>query len=258
MGQCRDLHSYPKASTHHALLSCHCVLTENQSSSHKSHSFPTCDMTDQPGSTHFQVLLESALRAYEEKAGITLADCNREDSLAIRLQRCHTINDITMLLHDKTQAFNDFRQHDRIFKSINATVSILTPISAVVSIAKDAGLVHQKALKACLAFLTVYLQKLLPHAKAIHSTLGILLDVCTIPVLIHICGSDVWVNQAANGVITSCDTLAEMLESIENFINRLRIYAETSHSMPAVDEIVVKLMVELISTLALVARKLKK
>ena len=49
-----------------------------------------------------------------------------------------------------------------------------------------------------------------------------------------------------------------MLESIELFINRLRIYTEMSHSMPAVDEIVVKLMVELISTLALVTRKLKK
>jgi len=49
-----------------------------------------------------------------------------------------------------------------------------------------------------------------------------------------------------------------MLESIEHFINRLRIYAETSHSMPAVDGIVVKLMVELISTLALVTRKLKE
>jgi len=49
-----------------------------------------------------------------------------------------------------------------------------------------------------------------------------------------------------------------MLESIEHFINRFRLYAETSHSIPAVDEIVVKLMVELISTLALVTRKLKK
>ena len=49
-----------------------------------------------------------------------------------------------------------------------------------------------------------------------------------------------------------------MLESIEHFINRLRIYAETSHSMPTVDGIVVRLMVELISTLALVTRKLKE
>ena len=49
-----------------------------------------------------------------------------------------------------------------------------------------------------------------------------------------------------------------MLESMEHFIGRLRIYAETPHAMLAVDEIVVKLMVELISTLALVTRKLKK
>ena len=65
-------------------------------------------------------------------------------------------------------------------------------------------------------------------------------------------------NQAAKGVITSCDALADMLESIEYFVNRLRIYTETSHSKPAVDEIVVKMMVELISALALVTQKLQK
>ena len=70
--------------------------------------------------------------------------------------------------------------------------------------------------------------------------------------------SDVQLNQAANGVITSYDVLADMLESIELFVKRLRKYTETSHSMPEVDEIMVKLMVELISTLALVTGKLKK
>jgi len=70
--------------------------------------------------------------------------------------------------------------------------------------------------------------------------------------------SDVQINQAANGVITSCDALVEMLESITHLVKRLKIYAEMSLPMPAVDEIVVKLMVELISTLALVARKLEK
>jgi len=94
-----------------------------------------------------------------------------------------------------------------------------------------------------------------PHAKAINSTLGILLNVCAIPRFMRRCPSDVQVNQAANGVITSCNALAEMLESMEHLV-RLRIYAETSHAMPAVDAIVVKLMVELIS--ALVTRKLKK
>jgi len=62
----------------------------------------------------------------------------------------------------------------------------------------------------------------------------------------------------ANGIIMSCDILTNMLQSIECFVNRLRIYTEASHSMPAVEEIVVKLLVELISTLALVTRNLKK
>ena len=70
--------------------------------------------------------------------------------------------------------------------------------------------------------------------------------------------SDAQLNQAANGVITSYDILADLLKSIEYFVNRLRMYTETSHSMPEVDEVVVKLMVELISTLTLVTRKLKK
>jgi len=111
-------------------------------------------MTDQPGSARFQALLESALQDYEKKAGLTLADS--DDSFAIRLQRCHSIDDITTLLQDKTQAFNDFRQRDRIFKSIRATVSILTPISAIASVADDAGLVRYNVLKACLTFLTIF------------------------------------------------------------------------------------------------------
>jgi len=111
-------------------------------------------MADQPTSARFQVLLESALQDYQKKPGLKLVDW--EDSLAVPLQRCHSIDDITTLLQDKTQAFDDFRRRDRIFKSINATVSILTPISAFASAADGAGLVRQKVLKACLAFLTVF------------------------------------------------------------------------------------------------------
>ena len=135
-------------------------------------------MTVRPGSAQFQAFLERVLQTYEKKAGVTLADS--DDSLVIGLQRCHSIDGITILLQDKAQAFNDVRQRDRIFKSIRATVSILTPISAVVPGADDAGMVRPKVLKTCLSFLTI-LQKSLPHTKAIHSTLGILLDVCITP-----------------------------------------------------------------------------
>ena len=117
-------------------------------------------MTDhwQPGSARFQALLGAALRDYEIKAGVTLVDWKDEDWLAIRLQRCHTIDGITTLLQGRTQASDDIRQHHRIFKSIKATVSNLTPISALAYVDDGAGPVpvRQKVLKACLAFLTVF------------------------------------------------------------------------------------------------------
>ena len=98
-------------------------------------------MTDQPGSARLQSLLESAVQEYEKKAGVTLAD--REDSLAIRLERSRSIDDITTLLQEKAQDFNDPQQRGRIFKSIEVTVSILTPITTIASVADDIGLVRQ-------------------------------------------------------------------------------------------------------------------
>lgn len=61
----------------------------------------------------------------------------------------------------------------------------------------------------------------------------------------------------ANGVISTCDALADLLEAIESFVNRLDIYTQIS-STPAIDEIVIKIFVELLSTLAQVTERLKQ
>ena len=63
--------------------------------------------------------------------------------------------------------------------------------------------------------------------------------------------------QSAKGIISNCDALVDLLESIEHFLNRLNIYTRIP-PMPAVDEIVVKILVELISTLAVVTEELKQ
>ena len=110
-------------------------------------------MTDHPGSARFQALLESALQDYEKKGDIPLPD--GEHSLAVRLQRCHSIDDMAALLQHKAQAFNDVQQRDKIFNSIKAIVSILTPVSTVASVVDGAGLVRQTVLETCLAFLTI-------------------------------------------------------------------------------------------------------
>ena len=63
--------------------------------------------------------------------------------------------------------------------------------------------------------------------------------------------------QAAKGRITNCDALIDLLESIEHFVNRLYIYTRIPPT-PVMDEIVIKILLELISTLALVTEQLKQ
>jgi hypothetical protein len=65
------------------------------------------------------------------------------------------------------------------------------------------------------------------------------------------------VHQTAKGVITSCDALIGLLESMEKFLQSVEIYNKIPPT-PAMDEIVVKIMVELLSTLALAAKGLKQ
>ena len=63
--------------------------------------------------------------------------------------------------------------------------------------------------------------------------------------------------QTTRGIISNCDALIDLLESIEHFLNRLDIYTRIPPT-PAMDEIVVKILVELISTLGLVTEELKQ
>ncbi len=68
---------------------------------------------------------------------------------------------------------------------------------------------------------------------------------------------DTQVIQTAKDTISNCDALADLLEAIEHFVNRLSIYTQILPT-PAMDEIVVKILMELLSSLALVTEKLKR
>ena len=57
--------------------------------------------------------------------------------------------------------------------------------------------------------------------------------------------------------MASYEPLFDLLESIEHFLNRLDIYTRIPPT-PAMDEIVAKIMVELLSTLALATKQLKQ
>jgi hypothetical protein len=109
-------------------------------------------MADQSASTHLQSLFESALQDYGVKTGVPLT----QHPLAVVLQNHQSVDDITTLLQRRAEPFGDFQEWDRMMRAIKTIVSILTPLSHVVSLADAVGTVRQKALMACSTSLTCF------------------------------------------------------------------------------------------------------
>lgn len=85
------------------------------------HFLPTGHMGDQPeSSASFRALFESAFQVYEKTTGISLA----EHPFAIQLQSCHSTESMTALVQDQASTFNEFREKDRVTKSVKSTLSI--------------------------------------------------------------------------------------------------------------------------------------
>jgi hypothetical protein len=68
---------------------------------------------------------------------------------------------------------------------------------------------------------------------------------------------NVQVSQAFKSVVSDLKCAIELLESIESFLNRLDIYTKVPPT-PAMTEIIVKIMVELLSTLALATNQIRQ
>ena len=73
----------------------------------------------------------------------------------------------------------------------------------------------------------------------------------------HLLPFDLQLYQAAEGVSASYDALLELFEGIGSFLKRLDIYAKLSLS-PVMKDIIVKMMVELVSVLALARKQIKQ
>ena len=63
--------------------------------------------------------------------------------------------------------------------------------------------------------------------------------------------------QAVKGVLDDYDTLADLLESVEHFLNRLDIYTKIPPSV-SLTEIIIKILLELLSILALATKQLQQ
>ena len=92
--------------------------------------------------------------------------------------------------------------------------------------------------------------------KAINTCLAVLLSVCASLKFLTTYLPNIQAYQTVKGVIDSYDTLVDLLESIEHFLKRLDIYTKIPSTGP-MTEMVVKILVELLSALALVTKQIQ-
>jgi hypothetical protein len=64
--------------------------------------------------------------------------------------------------------------------------------------------------------------------------------------------------QAATGVTASYDALADLLECVANFLRRLHIYTKKISLSPTMSDVMVKIMVEVLSVLALATKQINQ
>src|SRR5260221_12454201 len=95
-------------------------------------------MSHQLETARFRTIFDSAMQAYEKRVGINLA----QHHLSVQLRSCDTVQSISTLLQGQVQALSDFRENDKIVKSINTTESIITKLSSFASFASAVVLVR--------------------------------------------------------------------------------------------------------------------
>ena len=95
-------------------------------------------MTDQSVSFRLRTLFELPLEDYEFRTQISLAN----HPLAQKLENCHSVESITILLQDQARTFGEFRGRDRMMKSIRSTVSFLYKLSATAALVDAISLVR--------------------------------------------------------------------------------------------------------------------
>jgi hypothetical protein len=64
------------------------------------------------------------------------------------------------------------------------------------------------------------------------------------------------IHQTANGVSASNDALEDLFECVQNFLQRLHVYREIRPT-PVMTDILIKIMVEVLSVLALTTKQIK-
>jgi fungal STAND N-terminal Goodbye domain len=201
-------------------------------------------------SSNFQSLFNTALKEYEKKTKKDLL----AHPLAAQLQSCYSTTAILAILEDQVQQFDQHRRADeRLTKWLNPTVNVLYAFSAILG--DGVGLVNFWYHSSIIHTLIPIMQVFSP-AKVIFAGMGVLLLVSAVfHLFVH--GNCDTCHQAAKDVDASQGVLVDLFERIEQFFKRLECYTEIRQT-EAMTDIIVKIMVVVLSILAIATKEVKQ
>ena len=204
-------------------------------------------------SPNFRPILDAALDSYAKQTGIDLT----KHPSASNLQNCRSPDDVLQILSERESAFKDYRdQHRNLIDRVRPVVQAVHALSAVLGEITD-FVCSDVAFISSSHIFTPPRQVPFHPTKAIFVGVDVLLSV-RIRVFFARSIYDTALRQAAIGVSASYDALADLFECVSNFTRRFQIYTEKISSSPAMSDIVVKIMVEILSVLALATKQINQ
>ena len=203
--------------------------------------------------TSFQAILNKALADYDEQIGVELDKHPFADELRGR----DSPDEVLMLLEDRAKSFKVYRDGNRkLINWLSPVVQVIHILSSVLGEAVSS--IIQMRWSTLLTISPSGHQVPFQPAKAIFVGIDVLFTVC-IPRHSSATYFLICIPQAADGVSSSYDALADLFECIGNFLKRLRIYTNIpltpSNSMM---DIIVQIMAELLSVFALATKQIKQ
>jgi len=206
--------------------------------------------------SQFQVLFDAALWEYSQKTGKDITT----DPLTDRILCCDSSDAVLSILQEQAHAFNQYRNGDwkvQLMRRLKPTVDILFGLSTGGVFGEGIGLVRlSKSIFALRKFIILHPAETSTSESNICRSRT---PTCRMYLCLLACLSTAVLKpkilKAATGVSTSYDALSELFECFEHYLGRLKVLTEFP---PAVREILVKIMVELLEVLALATQQIKQ
>jgi hypothetical protein len=198
-----------------------------------------------------EAIFNAALTEYTKRTGKDLSN----HPLASKIDSCNNPESILDIFQEQAHAFDEFRNGDtKLFRWLRPAVGVLHAIST--NKAFSDGVSHVSPATSVILLLDNLSSRCFrPQRQS--SPLSIYCYPCVSscylrPTLCHIQN-----RQTAKDVRASYDALVDIFECIENFLRRLSIYNEIPPT-PAMTEMVIKIIAELITALALATKQMKQ